>query len=261
MPTTTTYYTLYMPALGDGALNGRPWGIQVSANFASIDAALHAHDVAIASLTSGIGGGGVPAFSTADNGRILSIASGAMVWVQVPYVSHSSKHLPGGTDPLPWSDIIGRGPTTSRPPASSDNAGYLWFDTTTQTLTRSSGTAWEDVEGSGGAGASVVYSTSETPTNEINRGKTVYAKIVTFGALPGAYVTKSVAHGITGLDRIVRLSGMATDGVNWLPLGYPAYSSIATSLYASATSVNVAAYSDMTSYTSADITIWYTKTS
>ncbi|HUV84171.1 MAG TPA: hypothetical protein VMV86_00595 [Methanosarcinales archaeon] len=48
-----------------------------------------------------------------------------------------------------------------------------------------------------------VYSTSETDTGKTwIDGKTIYRKVIDFGAPPNA-TTKSLAHGITGLDKII----------------------------------------------------------
>lgn len=49
--------------------------------------------------------------------------------------------------------IVGRGTTASKPAASADNEGYLYFDTDLDKLQRSNGSAWQDVERSDVAGS------------------------------------------------------------------------------------------------------------
>ncbi len=41
MATTTTFYGLYLPSVGDGAVNNQQWGPQVNNNFSVIDATMH----------------------------------------------------------------------------------------------------------------------------------------------------------------------------------------------------------------------------
>lgn len=66
--------------------------------------------------------------------------------------AHASTHAPGGSDALPWATAHGRGTTAAKPAAAASNAGYLYYDTDLSQLQRSTGSAWESVEGSGGGG-------------------------------------------------------------------------------------------------------------
>lgn len=52
--------------------------------------------------------------------------------------------------------------------------------------------------------------------------KPIFRKVVEFGALPNN-TTKNVAHGITGLDRVISLEAVAENTIigNYLPLSYP----------------------------------------
>ena len=59
------------------------------------------------------------------------------------------------------------------------------------------------------------YSTSETATHKkwID-GKTIYRKVIEFGQLPNT-TNASVPHGITSLNKVINISGYATNGVNF----------------------------------------------
>ena len=63
-----------------------------------------------------------------------------------------------------------------------------------------------------------VYSTTETVIGTW-LGKTLYRKVINFGALPNK-ASKRVAHNISNLDIVVRLSGIFTNGSATLPLPY-----------------------------------------
>lgn len=268
MATYTPNYNFYLPALGDGALNGKPWGVRINANFTTIDTTLHTFDVAITGLSASvttlegqIGAGGVPAFTSGDNGKVLGISSGAMVWISSPYIAHASGHLAGGTDAISWVTVHGRGSSTSKPAADSTNAGYFYFDTTIGKLQRSNGTAWEDCEGVGGGGSSEdVYAATETLTNKVwVDGKAIYRKVINFGTLPNS-TTKSVAHGVSGATFFTDCRGMCkrSDGTHLaLPAAWPGAVSVAC--YPDSTNVNIVTGGDLTAYTTCYVVLEYTK--
>ena len=69
-------------------------------------------------------------------------------------VHHASTHLAGGTDPILWATVHGKGTTAAKPAPGPTNNGYIYFDTDLNQLQRSNGTAWENIgsSGSGGSG-------------------------------------------------------------------------------------------------------------
>ena len=67
---------------------------------------------------------------------------------------------------------------------------------------------------------SATYNTSEIETGEWIDGKPVYKKTIDVGSLPIAS-SKYVDHGITNLDRVVSITGTATDSSKRsIPLPY-----------------------------------------
>lgn len=61
--------------------------------------------------------------------------------------AHQATHRAGGSDPLPWTSINGRGLFSAMPAAATTNAGYLYDATDVKRLYRSTGTTWEVVAG------------------------------------------------------------------------------------------------------------------
>ncbi len=139
MSTLTIHFNFYLPAQGDGIVNGRIWGLKVNDNFEAIDRMLNE----LASVKSELPPGGVP-------GQYLAWPGNNWGTPPAPDPTHASTHGSGGSDALPWSDILGRGPSSDRPPATLGNAGYLWFDTDLETLLQSTGSEWVDYQGAGG---------------------------------------------------------------------------------------------------------------
>lgn len=65
------------------------------------------------------------------------------------------------------------------------------------------------------------YSTTETETGKLwTDGKMIYRKVVDFGALPNA-TTKNTAHGISTIETLINVSGIATSGTSYYPLPAP----------------------------------------
>lgn len=49
-------------------------------------------------------------------------------------------------------------------------------------------------------------------------GDTVYRKVLTIAAGPDGMTPVTVAHGVTGLAKVVALQGSITDDTDWIPL-------------------------------------------
>ena len=103
-----------------------------------------------------------------------------------------------------------------------------------------------------------VYSTNELVIGKWIDGKPLYRKVLSFGALPNNS-TKSVAHNISNLKRIVKLEGFAGSSQNLGGITLPHATATPTALYADTTKVNVKTTSDATAYTETYIYIYYTK--
>ncbi len=141
MATYTAHFNFYLPAEGDGILNGHTWGLQINDNFELIDTMLNDLTAMKAELPSG----GSP-------GQYLTWPGNN--WATPPDTApaHASNHAPGGSDALPWGDIHGRGTTSSKPAATAANANFLYYDTDLMKLQQSTGTEWVDYEGASGSG-------------------------------------------------------------------------------------------------------------
>lgn len=100
-------------------------------------------------------------------------------------------------------------------------------------------------------------------TTEQNTGlkwvddKDIYTKTIEFGALPNN-TTKNVAHGITGIDTVVDLRGMASSGTSSFTLPH-AHSTNPVTLYRNGNNVSIDTTSDRSLF-SGMVTIFYTKT-
>lgn len=117
----------------------------------------------------------------------------------------------------------------------------------------------------GGAPIVLDYSTSEenTGTKWID-GSAIYKKTVSTGSLPNAS-SKSVAHNITNLSRVIRLEGYAYDSSNQrsYPIPYASYTAATNTIsaYANDTYVVLGAGIDRSSVTESYVTLYYTKSS
>lgn len=105
-----------------------------------------------------------------------------------------------------------------------------------------------------------VYSTTETKTNKVwIDGKPIYRKIVDIGTLPNAS-TKSVNHGISSLESVVRTYGMAGGPASQLPLPFVSISSNTSIQFAIVgTTIDIITGVDRSAYTGW-VAIEYTKT-
>ena len=63
------------------------------------------------------------------------------------------------------------------------------------------------------------YSLEEQVVGQWIDGKTIYEKVVNFGALPNA-TNKSVAHGISNFNAFVGIDGWASDGTWYIPINH-----------------------------------------
>ena len=104
-----------------------------------------------------------------------------------------------------------------------------------------------------------VYSTNELEIGKWIDGKPLYRKAISFGALPNN-TTKSMAHNISNLKRVVKLEGFAGSSQNLGGITLPHATGTPIALYADNTNVNVKTNNDATAYTEAYIYVYYTKT-
>ena len=106
------------------------------------------------------------------------------------------------------------------------------------------------------------YSTDEVDTGKKwTDGKTIYRKVVDTGALPDTS-TKTIAHNIENIDKIVQLYGTTYNASLTAPIPYPSTTVAATIiLTCSKTSINITTGSNQTALTNSTIILHYTKTS
>lgn len=105
------------------------------------------------------------------------------------------------------------------------------------------------------------YSTSEVDTKvKWIDGKPIYKKTVNCGAGPNN-TSKSVAHGISNLKRVIRFEGYGYDGSACIPLQFASTSAPASvQVFANSSVINLTAGVDRSNLTETYITLWYTKT-
>lgn len=105
------------------------------------------------------------------------------------------------------------------------------------------------------------YSTDEQVVGTWIDGKPVYQKTISCGALPNA-VTKTVAHNITNLKRVIHIDGYgyrASDG-NSLSLPYASIANYFVSVNIVGGNIELYAQADRSSFEESYITLQYTKT-
>lgn len=92
-------------------------------------------------------------------------------------------------------------------------------------------------------------------------GKPIYKKTVNFGSLPNN-TSKSVAHGITGLDYIIEVTATSQHGSDGsvLVLPYVNPASTDAGIYANTTDIVVITGGNRTAFTKTYVTLLYTKT-
>lgn len=108
------------------------------------------------------------------------------------------------------------------------------------------------------------YSTEETVSGSTwIDGSTIYKKTINFGALPNA-ANKSVAHGISNLNRVIRVEAIADYGTGNtkfpIPFSTPSGLGSSVSLAIESSTIEIRTGSDRSGAT-AYVTIYYTKSS
>lgn len=89
-------------------------------------------------------------------------------------------------------------------------------------------------------------------------GSPIYKKTISIGALPNN-TTKSVAHGISNLNYIVSLDGIAVSSLYLLPMNFPALdNSLVIRTFADYSNVTVGTGADRSGYVGY-VTLYYTK--
>ena len=108
------------------------------------------------------------------------------------------------------------------------------------------------------------YSTEETVSGSTwIDGSTIYKKTINFGALPNA-ANKAVAHGISNLNRVIRVEAIADYGTGNtkfpIPFSSPAGPESSVALAIESSTIGIRTGSDRSGAT-AYVTIYYTKSS
>lgn len=108
------------------------------------------------------------------------------------------------------------------------------------------------------------YTTSEVDTGFTwVDGKTIYKKTVSTGALPNA-TTKNVAHGITGYQNFIDISGWSTNGTVFTPLPYApsggTVPQVAVLVAINGDNITLETTTNRSAYTVSYVTLYYTKT-
>lgn len=107
------------------------------------------------------------------------------------------------------------------------------------------------------------YSTSEINTGaKWIDGSAIYKKTVNFGALPNN-TTKTVAHGISGLAKVIKMEGYTKNSNNvFQMLPYvPTNSAYLTNVHTDLTNIEMQSIGDLSGYTECYVTLYYTKSS
>ena len=109
--------------------------------------------------------------------------------------------------------------------------------------------------------ANETYSKSEIRIGTWINNKPLYRKVVDFGALPNA-ASKNVAHNISNLGIVTRLSGMATNGTYHFPMPLVATDALTSQiqLYINGANITIRTGSNRSSF-NGYVIIEYTKTS
>jgi hypothetical protein len=110
-------------------------------------------------------------------------------------------------------------------------------------------------------GGSENYSTEEVRVGTWIDGKPIYKKTVSLGALPNAE-DKIIDHGITNLEWLVKSEGMAGNGSGFILLSRPGNEVNAGLVRhrVAMTSITLSTLTDLSTYTTSYLTLWYTKT-
>lgn len=103
------------------------------------------------------------------------------------------------------------------------------------------------------------YSTTEQRIGTWIDGKPLYRKVVDCGALPNNAI-KSTAHGISNLDKIIYLNGIAYNSTTFLPIQWVEIENKGVQMNADYTNINIITNRNLSNITQTYITLEYTKT-
>lgn len=105
------------------------------------------------------------------------------------------------------------------------------------------------------------YSTAETPVGTWIDGSTIYRKVINFGALPNNAL-KTVAHGISNLNQVIRIYGYTKNVSTNTTVALPGTPGTATNvpIYVNNNGLNVQSAVNLSVYTETFLVLEYTKT-
>lgn len=117
------------------------------------------------------------------------------------------------------------------------------------------GIRWETMQ------TALIYSEEEREVGVWIDGKPLYQKTINFGTLPNN-TSKSVAHGISNIDYVPYIGGVAKSSSGGIPISFAHRRNINNQIQIGydATNINIITATDQTNYTICFITIRYTKT-
>lgn len=111
------------------------------------------------------------------------------------------------------------------------------------------------------AETALTYLTDEHVVGKWIDGSVLYEKTIDCGALPNT-TSKTVAHGISNISKIVEIKGYATNGTLYLPLPFAgASATTGVSVYVNASNISFETGMDRSNFVESYVTLRYTKTS
>lgn len=126
-------HTQYLPTAGTRPMTGN---LNLDSN--SITNVTNLNGTAVSDyLTTADEGSGNGLDADTVDGQHASAFAGA---------SHAADHAPGGSDALAWTTAHGYGTTAARPAAAASNAGYIYYSTDGDGLSRSNGSTWDALD-------------------------------------------------------------------------------------------------------------------
>lgn len=103
------------------------------------------------------------------------------------------------------------------------------------------------------------YSTTEHKVGKWIDGSDLYEKTVSCGTLPNA-TSKTVAHGIANISKIVEIKGYSTNRTLYLPLPFAGASATSgISVYVGTSDISFETGMDRSNFTESYVTLCYTK--
>lgn len=178
--------------------------------------------------------------------------------------ANNSSPIPNGNLQTAWSvSMFDFGTTNFTISVGSSWVRYFDYIQVTIQYTKTTDTAGSGSWTPSGVKA-VHYSTNEQVIGTWIDSKPLYQKTISFGALPNS-TSKSVAHGISDLDKIVDFSALAKrpEPFNIIPLPSSHYQSTSAQQEISfnATNITIRNGNNASAYTDVYVTLQYTKTS